>query len=319
MLDRGLPARPEASSADTAEAARPATSHADGTGTTHAVGPATPRASGPAASRPTRIVPVILMTAVLTAALSTAGTLAVLRIASPGGDAVAATPTTAATAAAATATVAARGDAEPAVAIAAAARPSVVTIVSAGIGGYSPFAVPASGIGSGFVVSADGLILTCNHVVAGAGTLTVVFDDGREVEAEVVATDATNDLAVVRAAATGLTPVRLGEATSLRVGQLVVAIGSPLGTYTESVTQGIVSGTDRSIDVSLGGFRRTTRLSGLIQTDAAINSGSSGGPLLDASGAVVGVVTADASDAEGVGFAVPIDAALALLEEAAAS
>ncbi|HEX8940579.1 MAG TPA: trypsin-like peptidase domain-containing protein [Candidatus Limnocylindrales bacterium] len=204
--------------------------------------------------------------------------------------------------------------------VAATTKPSVVTIASEGATGFSPFSVPTSGVGSGIVVSADGLILTNDHVVAGSQSLTVTFADGRQVSATVVVADAAHDLAVIRANATGLTPAKLGESASLTVGQLAIAIGSPLGTFTDTVTQGIVSGLDRSIDVTSETVRgATTHLSGLIQTDAAINPGNSGGPLLDSSGRVIGIVTAQAGDAQGVGFAIPIDAASSLLSRAASA
>jgi S1-C subfamily serine protease len=196
-------------------------------------------------------------------------------------------------------------------------KPSVVTIVVSGVTGVSPFSVPSTGAGSGFIVSADGLILTNNHVVTGAAKVTVTLDDTRQVAATVVATDASHDLAVVKIDATGLIPVTLGDSSTVQVGQLAIAIGSPLGTFTDSVTQGIVSGTDRSITVGDQVTRTEESLSGLIQTDAAINPGNSGGPLLDASGAAVGIITATASDAEGVGFAVPINQAKELIATAA--
>ncbi|HYM84932.1 MAG TPA: trypsin-like peptidase domain-containing protein, partial [Candidatus Dormibacteraeota bacterium] len=201
--------------------------------------------------------------------------------------------------------------------VAAAAEPSVVTIATAGATGFSPFSVPTNGVGSGIVVSADGLILTNDHVVAGSTSVTVTLSDGRQVSATVVATDAAKDLAVVRAATKGLTPATLATSTTPVVGQLAIAIGSPLGTFTDTVTQGIVSGLDRSIDVTGdAGPRSVNHLTGLIQTDAAINPGNSGGPLLDSSGAVIGIVTAQASNAQGVGFAIPISAASALIAQA---
>jgi serine protease Do len=195
-------------------------------------------------------------------------------------------------------------------------KPSVVTITTSGLSGLSPFSVPSSGAGSGFIVSADGLILTNNHVVTGASTLTVTLDDTRQMAATVVATDTVRDLALVKINATGLTPVTLGDSSKVQVGQLAIAIGSPLGTFTDSVTQGIVSGTNRSITVGDQATRTSESLSGLIQTDAAINPGNSGGPLLDASGAAIGIITATASDAQGVGFAIPINQAKQLIAKA---
>ena len=126
-------------------------------------------------------------------------------------------------------------------AIVAAAEPSVVTITTD--------AARSSGVGSGIVLTSDGLILTNDHVIAAGGALSVTLDDGRTLDATVVSEDAANDLAIIRVAATDLTPAKLGDSTKLQVGQGVLAIGSPLGTYTESVTKGIVSGLDREITV----------------------------------------------------------------------
>jgi S1-C subfamily serine protease len=205
------------------------------------------------------------------------------------------------------------------VAVAESASPAVVTITvgSAGQGGFGPYSVPSTGVGSGFVFDASGLILTNNHVIEGGDAITVAFQDGTELPGTVVATDTEHDLAVVKVdATTDLTTIPIGNAAALKVGQLVVAIGSPLGTFTESVTSGILSATDRTIEVGDGMSRRTTTMTGLLQTDAAINSGNSGGPLLDASGAAIGVNVAVAQSAQGIGFAVPIDAAATIMAEA---
>jgi S1-C subfamily serine protease len=200
--------------------------------------------------------------------------------------------------------------------VANAVKPSVVTITSDAASGVSPFAVPSTGVGSGFIVSADGLILTNNHVIKGAATLMVTLDDTRQLAATVVTTDATHDLALIKVDATGLTAVTLGDSSTIQVGQLAIAIGSPLGTFTDSVTQGIVSGTDRSITVGDQASRSEENLSGLIQTDAAINPGNSGGPLLDANGSVVGIITASASNAQDMGFAIPINQAKQMIAQA---
>ena len=194
-------------------------------------------------------------------------------------------------------------------------KASVVTIESSDVGS-SPFSNSSSGVGSGFIVSANGLILTNNHVVAGATSLTVVLSDSRQLSATVVSTDATHDLALVKVDATGLTPVTLGDSSAIQVGQMAIAIGSPLGTFTDSVTQGIVSGTDRSITVGDQASRSQEDLTGLIQTDAAINPGNSGGPLLDASGSVIGIVVATACSAQDMGFAIPINQAKSMIAAA---
>jgi S1-C subfamily serine protease len=163
---------------------------------------------------------------------------------------------------------------------------------------------------------ADGLILTNYHVVEGADQLTVTLKDGTELPGTVVATDQTHDLAVVKVAGADLPTVPLGSSADLKVGQLVVAIGSPLGTFTETVTSGILSGTGRTITVASAGSGNGQTLNDLLQTDAAINEGNSGGPLLDAAGQVVGINTAVASSAQGIGFATPIDIAAAVIAQA---
>ena len=155
------------------------------------------------------------------------------------------------------------------------------------------------GAGSGFVVSSDGMIVTNRHVASDeTATYTVVFADGKEFEAKVVARDTLTDLAVLKIDAKDLTPVTLGDSDVLKLGQSVIAIGNTLGTYQNTVTRGIVSGLSRS----LGG-----EYTGLIQTDAAINEGNSGGPLLNAVGEVIGVNTAVDRSGEGIGFAIPIN------------
>jgi S1-C subfamily serine protease len=196
-----------------------------------------------------------------------------------------------------------------------AARESVVTITASGTapGRYSPFSVPTSGVGSGFILTSNGYILTNRHVVANSQSLSVAFADGSELPATIVRISDTTDLALIKVAATGLTAASIGDSSALQVGQTAIAIGSPLGTYTETVTRGIVSGLNREITVSDEASRTQTTLSGLIQTDAAINPGNSGGPLLDIGGNVIGINTAVATSAEGLGFAIPIGAASDLI------
>lgn len=210
------------------------------------------------------------------------------------------------------------------VAVAESASPAVVTITtaSAGRGGFGPFSMPSTGVGSGFVFDSDGLILTNDHVIDGAtatDSITVTFQDGRERLATVITTDTAHDLAVLKVDATGLPIIPIGDSAALKVGQLVVAIGSPLGTFTESVTSGILSATGRTIQVGSSTSRQTSTMTGLLQTDAAINEGNSGGPLLDATGRAIGVNVAVATSAQGIGFAVPIDAAAAIMAEARAA
>jgi S1-C subfamily serine protease len=202
-------------------------------------------------------------------------------------------------------------------AVVAAATRSVVTITSETIGrrGFSPWAIPSTGVGSGIVLTADGLILTNNHVVENTQSLTVTLPDGRDVGASVVTTAPELDLAIVRADAAGLAPATLGDSDAAQVGETVLAIGSPLGTYTNTVTRGIVSATGRTITVTDEQTRRLRTLTGLMQTDAAINPGNSGGPLVNAQGQVIAVNTAVSSNAEGLGFAIPINAAKALIAQ----
>jgi thiamine biosynthesis lipoprotein len=200
--------------------------------------------------------------------------------------------------------------------IVAAAKPSVVTITANGLSanGLSPFQVPTTGVGSGVVLTSDGYILTNHHVVAGSQTLSVEFSDGQQLPARIIKISGTTDLALIKVDATGLTPATIGDSNALKVGQTTIAIGSPLGTYTETVTRGIVSGLNRQVTVSDEETRQDVTLTGLIQTDAAINPGNSGGPLLDIAGNVIGIDTATARNAEGLGFAIPIGAGADLIQ-----
>ena len=161
------------------------------------------------------------------------------------------------------------------------------------------------------IYDANGWILTNRHVIADAAKLTVELKDGRQFPGTVYGIDTLTDLAIVKIDQTGLPTAPIGHSDGLKVGQLVVAIGSPLGTYSFSVTSGIVSGKGRTITLDDG-----KRISNLIQTDAAINPGNSGGPLVDASGAVVGINTAVATDSSGIGFAIPIDIARPIMDQA---
>ena len=185
-----------------------------------------------------------------------------------------------------------------------------------GQGGQSIYGLPADqmpvGVGSGFIFDANGWILTNNHVVDGATNLTVQLADGRSFPAKVYGTDTLTDLAIVKIDATGLPTAPLGDSSTLRVGQLAIAVGDPLGEYPGTVTTGVVSGLGRSINDA------TINLDNLIQTDAAINPGNSGGPLIDESGAVIGVDTAIAGSAQGIGFAIPVNLAKPLMQQAIA-
>jgi S1-C subfamily serine protease len=160
------------------------------------------------------------------------------------------------------------------------------------------------GTGSGFIVDANGLILTNAHVVDGADQVSVVLKDGRRLEGRVLGEDPVTDVAVVKVEATNLPTVALGNSEQLQPGEWAIAIGNPLG-LDNTVTAGIISATGRSSAAIGVGDRRV----GFIQTDAAINPGNSGGPLLNERGEVVGMNTAIISGAQGLGFAVPINTA----------
>jgi serine protease Do len=195
--------------------------------------------------------------------------------------------------------------------VAAKAGPAVVRIVSEGID-PNALDLPEQGIGSGVIFNPNGWILTNRHVVAGSNSLTVELKDGTTYPGEIYGIDSLTDLAIVKVDATGLTAAGLGDSDALRVGQLVVAIGSPLGTFSNTVTSGIVSAKGRKIQTDGASLRN------LIQTDAAINPGNSGGPLLDSSSAVIGINTAIARDSTGIGFSIPINLAKPLMEQALA-
>jgi S1-C subfamily serine protease len=261
----------------------------------------------------------ILAASLVSAILASAGTALVLGPGSPRNAAslpAAATPLQAGTPTGTPAGLVISAGAESTAIerIAAQLKPSVVTITAEGTSRYSLATAP-TGVGTGIVVTANGLILTNHHVIAGASSLTVALSDGRELAARVVADDPSIDLAVVKVAVADLAPAKLGGTSDVTVGQVAIAIGSPLGTFSETVTKGIVSATGRTITVA-GDRGRPVELRGLIQTDAAINEGNSGGPLLDINGSVIGVNTAAATSAEGIGFAIPIDAARALIAQA---
>ena len=185
-------------------------------------------------------------------------------------------------------------------------------------GGPSPFRIPQYrqngteprevAAGTGFVVSTDGLVLTNRHVVdVPEAEFTVIFGEGEQAPAEVVALDPVEDLAVLRVNREGLTALPLGDSTSLRIGQTVVAIGNALGEFQNTVSVGVVSGLHRRIVAGGGGAQSV--INDAIQTDAAINQGNSGGPLLNLSGEVIGINTAIVVGSENLGFAIPVQKA----------
>jgi 2-alkenal reductase len=176
--------------------------------------------------------------------------------------------------------------------------PSVVTIVASQATG-------GNGTGSGFIFDPDGWILTNRHVAAGAASLTVTLADSRVFDATLIGVDTLTDLAIIKIDASDLPTAPIGASSALEVGQLAIAIGYPLGEYRDTVTTGVVSGLGRQIRASDG--NTSEDLNHLIQTDAAINPGNSGGPLVNSAGQVIGINTAVATSAQGIGFAIPID------------
>jgi S1-C subfamily serine protease len=260
----------------------------------------------------------VVAAALLSAVLASGSTVAIVSLVHPGstvGSATGSTPNAAVTTSGGTTTV----EQQDITAVVAASRDSVVTLTSQIGSVRGPFGGNATGVGTGIVLTADGYTLTNRHVVEGSESLTATMADGTQYPATVVTKSDTQDLALVKIDATGLKPADIGGSAGIQVGQTAIAIGSPLGTYTETVTKGIVSALDRTITVQDDQTGRPVTLKGLIQTDAAINPGNSGGPLLNAGGQVVGVNTATASSAEGLGFAIPIDEAASLIAQARAA
>ncbi len=165
------------------------------------------------------------------------------------------------------------------------------------------------GGGSGFVVSEDGLILTNKHVVSDEDAeYTVLTNDGKKYDAKVLARDSVQDLAVLKISVDSLNPLKFGDSDSLKLGQTAIAIGNALGEFRNTVSTGVISGLYRKITAS-DSSGNSENLDGLIQTDAAINSGNSGGPLLNLKGEVIGINTAIVSGAQNIGFAIPINKA----------
>lgn len=191
--------------------------------------------------------------------------------------------------------------------------PAVVTIQSSGSGLLGS----GSGTGSGFIYDADGWILTNSHVVKDASELLVVLNDGRQFPGEVYGVDTLTDLAIVKIDAADLPVAPIGSSADLEPGQVAIAIGNPLG-YENTVTTGVVSGLGRRITASDATQTSAETLNNLIQTDAAINPGNSGGPLVNSAGQVIGVNTAVSTNAQGLGFAIPIDVARPIMEQALA-
>jgi S1-C subfamily serine protease len=195
------------------------------------------------------------------------------------------------------------------------ASPAIVEIdITQATNGY--FGSYAEGLGSGFLIDSSGEIITNNHVVDGATTVKVKLNSGSTVSATVLGKDAVHDLALIKVNASdvsGISPLTLGDSSNVKVGQMAIAIGNPYG-LDNTVTVGVISGVDRTLSNS------STNLTGMLQTDAALNPGNSGGPLLDAAGSVIGVNTAIetgtmGASARGIGFAVPSDVVSSVLSD----
>ncbi len=198
-------------------------------------------------------------------------------------------------------------------------EPAVVTVVGTIPGQQTFFGRTADSevSGSGFIISSDGYIVTNNHVVEDASALSVVLSDGMQLKAEIVNRDIYADLAVLKVEGAMPAVAALGSSADLKPGETVIAIGSPLGTFRNSVTVGVVSATGRTLDTGEG-----YNMENLIQTDAAINSGNSGGPLVNLAGEVIGVnavvvrgSSSSSASAEGLGFAIPSDTVKVISEQ----
>ncbi len=290
--------------------------------------PSAAPAPGPSAPTPERragrLLPLVVTSALLSAILASAGTAFLVGATAPpaatSAPGTATQTSTSSGSSQSTSSVTVTDPSSAIVSVAAKVSPAVVTITSTDTASnLNPFSVPSTGVGSGFIYTSNGRILTNYHVVEGASSLTVTLEDGRQLAGRVVASDPTHDLAVVAVNATGLPTVAIGDSSTLQVGQTLVAIGSPLGTFTDTVTSGILSATGRSIQVVDDQTRQLRNLTNLLQTDAAINPGNSGGPLLDLAGQVIGIDTATASSAQGIGFAIPINAAKAIMTQGTAA
>ena len=197
--------------------------------------------------------------------------------------------------------------------IASVVSPSVVAITTEQMSGsqtwFGGYYVQ-SGAGSGVIISEDGYILTCAHVVNGATSIQVQLDNGDTYDAAIVGQDTTSDVAVIKVEATGLTPAVIGDSNALAVGETVVAVGNPLGTLSNTVTNGIISALNREVTVEDNDMT-------LLQTSASISPGNSGGGLFNANGELIGIVNAKSSysEAEGIGFAIPIDSGMEIAQQ----
>lgn len=199
--------------------------------------------------------------------------------------------------------------------------PSVVSIVtslnSTDTEGFWGSSYGEQAAGTGIIVSKDGYVLTNKHVIEDAKSIQILSSSGKVYDdVGIVGVDPLNDIAFLKIdGVTDLPVATLGDSTTLKIGQRVIAIGNSLGQYQNTVTSGIISGTNRPIEAATDNNGGTELLTDLIQTDAAINPGNSGGPLLNATGQVIGINTAIAEDAEGIGFAIPINSTKGILKQ----
>jgi serine protease Do len=209
---------------------------------------------------------------------------------------------------------------EPIVHVVQEVTPAVVTVTSTVHTTSFLGTSTGTAVGTGFVVRSDGIILTNNHVIENASKITVALADGTDLDARVLATDTDHDLAVLKVDQTGLPTVTLGDSSAVEVGERVVAIGNALDLQGgPTVTSGILSSLARTIqvqDASTAGQTSVKTYTDVLQTDAALNSGNSGGPLVTLDGEVIGVNAAGNAQAENVGFAIAIDVAKPLIRQA---
>ena len=280
----------------------------------------------PRPRRSASLLPMILAAALLSGLLASAGTYGFLRLSGAldqptPAPSLAPSPSPASSPPAASPAPAASGPVgvlppSNLMTVVARVSPAIVTIVSSlnpPVAGSDPNTPPGTDVGSGVIFDSAGWILTNKHVVSGGGKLQITLSDGRQFSGTIYGVDTLTDLAIVKIAATDLSTAPLGDSATAAVGQAVISIGDPLGIYPNSVTSGIISALGRTIQVADGTFLRD-----LIQTDAPINPGNSGGALLDASGAVIGITSATAANAQGIGFALPINVAKPIMSQALA-
>lgn len=201
--------------------------------------------------------------------------------------------------------------------IASKVTPGVVSIVTeVKTTGFFGQTSTSTAAGTGMIVTKDGYVLTNKHVIEGANSIQIVLDDGTTYsDIAIVGQDPSNDVAFLKIKnANDLPTVELGDSKTITAGQQVIAIGNALGQFQNTITSGIISGTGRAITATSSDYSSSESLTDMIQTDAAINAGNSGGPLVNAAGQVIGINTATSSEADGIGFAIPISSVKGMLK-----